>query len=76
MNIDHIEQDNVLDGGPLLIDPHYEGTFITIMDRAENPMILALSTEDLKVYHDAYLARLQIDSGEAFIEPHPDEDDE
>lgn len=72
MNIGHIEQDNVLDGGPLVIDPHYEGTFITIADRDENPLILALSTEDLKVYHDAYIARLQIDSGQALIEPHPE----
>lgn len=72
MNIADIEQDNVLDGGPLLIDPHYDGTFITILNRAEEPLILALSTEDLKVYHDAYIARLQIDSGQAIIEPHPE----
>lgn len=67
MNIAHIEQDNILDGTPLIIDPHYEGTYFTISGREENPLILAMSTEDLKVYHDAYLDRLKIDAGEAFI---------
>ena len=72
MNISDIEQDNVLDGGPLAINPHYDGTFITIMGRDEKPLILALSTEDLKDYHDAYIARLQIDSIQSMIKPKPE----
>lgn len=72
MNISDIEQDNVIDGGPLIIDPHYHGTFITIMGHEESPLILALSTDDLKVYHEAYIERLQIDSGQVGIEPHPE----
>ena len=76
MNIAHIEQDNVHDGSILVVDPHYDATFITLLDRSNKPMILALTTDELKAYHDAYLERLLIDSGEAFIEPDPTEDDE
>ncbi|APQ42544.1 hypothetical protein phi16_gp041 [Corynebacterium phage phi16] len=76
MNIDDIDQGNVLDGSPLLIDPHYDATFITISDREENPLILALSTEDLKVFHDAYVDRIRIDAGDVLIEPHPEVEDD
>lgn len=75
MKLDGIDQWNALDASPLIIDPHYDATFITIMDREEQPLILALSTEDLKVYHDAYLDRLQIDSEQVIIEPHAEDEE-
>ena len=37
MKLDGIDQWNALDASPLIIDPHYDATFITIMDREEQP---------------------------------------
>lgn len=76
MNVSDIEQENVIDGGPLIIDPHHDATYITVMGRSEVPLILALSTEDLKWYAEAYEQRIQIESGQFLLTDDSLEDDE
>lgn len=76
MNISDIEQENVIDGGPLIIDTHHDATYITVIGRSEVPLILALSTEDLKWYAEAYEQRIQIESGQFLLTDDSLEDDE
>jgi hypothetical protein len=49
------EQDNVVDGAPLIIQEEEGGAYVTVADRNLNPIILALDMDDLKSFADIYL---------------------
>lgn len=48
------DQDNVVDGSPLIIQEEEGGAYVTVADRHLNPIILALDMDDLRSFADIY----------------------
>ena len=49
-----VDQDNLIDGGPLAYETRPGGAYVTVMDRQEDPIILALDLEDLECFAEIW----------------------